>query len=193
MTDNIISVAFNAYKKFIKQKKRKELKIEILEICLQYIEKYRDEAINMLRDAYPRGDPEHTFNVKLQYAENRIKSDIASPSIIESQPPSVFPVSGMNMAPSGPSPAARSKSQARPKRATRRTEETDPRISGAIPSADVPGGRDRRPEAGDPRVFGPPGGNVGASLMPLIQETKNKLPLPYYDTENDPYVFQRGK
>jgi len=151
----------------------------------------------MLRDAYPRGDPDHTYNVKLQYAENRIGSDIASLSNIESQPPSVFPVSGMNMAPSGPSPAARSKSQSRPKRATRRTEETDPRISGAIPSADMPGGRNRRatqfPEAGDPRVFGPPGGNVGASLKPLIRETKNKLPLPYYDTENDPYVFQRGK
>ena len=101
------------------------------------------------------------------------------------------------MAPSGPAPAARSKTQVRPKRATRRTEETDPRISRAVPSAAVPGASHRRatrlPEAGDPRVFGPSDGNIGASLKPLVKVSKNDLPLSYFDNNDDPYVFQRSK
>jgi hypothetical protein len=213
MDQPVIPLAFNAYKHFIEDRISKKLKEETKDFCLQYTEKYKDYILDILGAYYPGVDPEVEYYKRLENADKLIAADIKNfHKKQESQPPSVQPVSGMNMAPPGPAPsgaassssgtrniratrpAAASSSGTRNIRATRPTAPNDPRITEAVPSAAVPGARlrsaTRLPEAGDPRVFGPPGGNVGASLKPLVRETKNKLPLPYFDNSNDPYIFK---
>jgi hypothetical protein len=74
---------------------------------------------------------------------------------------------------------------------TKRTPEGDARLSGVEESARMPGGRAKA--ALRPGQASSSSGPTGASLKPLVRETKNKLPLPYYDTENDSYIFNRGK
>ena len=163
-------------------------------------------------------NPETLYHQRIDGAEQFIERDIIE--FTRAQPPTVFPVSGLNIAPSGPAPSRSGVSSSGTRsRRTAKNEEGPPRISGVEESARMPGGHTRtstkRTPEGDARISGVeesarmPGGRAkaalrpsqassssgptGASLKPLVRETKNKLPLPYYDTENDPYIFKQGK
>ena len=136
---------------------------------------------------------EGRYFYQMNVAEEFIGRDIDEFS--RAQPQSVFPVSGLNIAPSGPAPSQSgvSSSGARSKKAAK-NKEGPSRTSGVEESAPMPGGQPKaatRPR--HPRHPRSSSGPTGASLKPLVRETKNKLPLPYYDTENDPYIFNHGK
>ena len=135
-------------------------------------------------------DPERRYSSQMDAAEEFIGQDIDDFS--KSQPPSVPPVYGLNSAPSGPAPSQSgvSSSGARSKKAAK-NKEGPSRISGVEESAPMPGGQPKA--ATRPSRASSSRGPTGASLKPLVRETKNKLPLPYYDTENDPYIFKQGK
>ena len=140
-------------------------------------------------------NPERRYSSQMDAAEDFIERDINEFSNAQSQ--SVPPVYGLNSAPSGPPPTQSAASSSaprprgRPKTATRPTPEGDVRISGVEESARMPGGRAKA--ALRPSQASSSSGPTGASLKRLVRETKNKLPLPYYDTENDPYIFNHGK
>ena len=135
-------------------------------------------------------NPEGRYYYQMNVAEEFIGRDIDEFS--KSQPPSVFPVAGLNSAPSGPAPSQSgvSSSGARSKKAAK-NKEGPSRISGVEESAPMPGGQPKA--ATRPSRASSSRGPTGASLKPLVRETKNKLPLPYYDTENDSYIFNHGK
>jgi hypothetical protein len=168
---DVIPILFNTYYYFIKGKISKTLKQEISNFCLMYIQKYKDDVIEMLREIYPTLDPERVYTDSLDHAERVITADIDKYSS-KSQPESVFNVSGMNMAPSGPSPAAPKVLKTKAKSGLRPRSET------------------QFPQAGDPRIFAPPDGDVGGSMKRLVKTSKKHLSLPYFDNHDDPYVFR---
>ena len=213
----VIEQATRAYFNFLKSTIPKTLKIEIMEFCLKYSIKYENIIFEILQ-LLNFDNPELKYHQQIDEAERFIERDINEFSSV--QPQSVFNVSGLNSAPSGPAPSQSgvSSSGTRSRRTTK-NKEGPPRISGVEESAPMPGGHARtstkRTPEGDARLSGVeesarmPGGRAkaalrpgqassssgptGASLKPLVRETKNKLPLPYYDTENDPYIFKQGK
>ena len=125
----------------------------------------------MLREIYPTLDPERVYTDSLDHAERVITADIDKYSS-KSQPESVFNVSGMNMAPSGPSPAAPKVLKTKAKSGLRPRSET------------------QFPQAGDPRIFAPLDSDVGGSMKRLVKTYKQHLSLPYFDNHDDPYVFR---
>jgi hypothetical protein len=191
----VIEQATRAYFNFLKSTIPKTLKIEIMNFCLQYSIKYEHIFFEILQ-LLNFDNPELKYHQQIDDAERFIERDINEFSNV--QPQSVFNVSGLNSAPSGPAPSqsaaasSGTRSRGRPKAATQPTPEGDPRISRAKESAPMPGGQAKaatRPRQPSSSSSGP----TGASLKPLVRETKDKLPLPYYDTENDPYIFNHGK
>jgi hypothetical protein len=185
-----IDQARQSYFNFIKTSSiTKALKIEIMNFCLQYMEKYKNYIFEML-SRLNVDNSEGKYSNQLDAAEKFIEGEINKFS--SDQPPSVFPVSGLNSAPIGPAPSQSgvSSSGARSKKAAK-NKEGPSRTSGVEESAPMPGGQPKA--ATRPRHPSSSSGPTGASLKPLVRETKNKLPLPYYDTENDSYIFNHGK
>jgi hypothetical protein len=192
MDDDVIPTLFNTYYYFIKSKISKQLKEEIVEFCLMYIEKYKEDVLDMLREVYPTLDIDRVYTDSLDHAEEIVEADIdKSLSKRKPQPPSVFPVSGMNMAPSGPAPAASGPAPAASGPAPAASGPTGPKpLKTSSKSAVRPKSSTQHPQAGDPRIFGPPGSDVGGSLKRLVKTSKKQLSLPYFDNHDDPYVFR---
>jgi hypothetical protein len=185
----VIEQATRAYFDFLGSTIPKAFKVEIMNFCLQYSIKYENIIFEMLQ-LLNFDNPETIYHQRIDGAEQFIERDINEFS--RAQPPSVFPVSGLNIAPSGPAPSRSGVSSSGTRsRRTARNEEGPPRISGVEESARMPGGRAKA--ALRPGQASSSSGPTGASLKPLVRETKNKIPLPYYDTENDSYIFNRGK